>query len=108
MVGAGGIHAELYRDTAMELAPVGRECAAAMVARLHCAPLITGWRGSPPLDLSALIDVVVAVGDVLVECDAIDEFELNPVRVGPSGAIAVDAVLTCSVLAPADLAANLT
>jgi acyl-CoA synthetase (NDP forming) len=67
-----------------------------MVARLRCAPLMTGWRGSPPLDLSALLDVVVAVSDLITESPDIAEFELNPVRVGRSGAVAVDAVMICS------------
>ena len=108
VVGAGGVHAELYRDTALELAPVDRECAVAMVARLRCAPLTTGWRGSDPLDVAALVDVIVAVGNLLVECEAIEEFELNPVRLTAAGAVAVDAVLTCSAVAAPDLATNLT
>jgi hypothetical protein len=79
-----------------------------MVARLRCAPLLTGWRGSAPLKVQALVDVIVAVGDLLVECDAIEVFELNPVRLGTSVAIAVDAVMTCSVRAAPKLTTNLT
>jgi acyl-CoA synthetase (NDP forming) len=65
-----------------------------MVRRLRCAPLLTGWRGSAPLDLAALVDVVVAVSDLVSRNGDVRELELNPVRVGVSGAVAVDAVLT--------------
>ena len=47
LVGAGGVHAELFRDTAIELAPVTPATARDMLARLTSAPLLLGWRGAP-------------------------------------------------------------
>lgn len=93
LVGAGGVLAELYQDVTTELAPVDRACALAMVSRLRCAPLLTGWRGSQPLDVTGVADVIVAVSNLITAHPGIGEIEFNPVRVGAAGAIAVDAAM---------------
>ncbi|MFF3489719.1 acetate--CoA ligase family protein [Streptomyces sp. NPDC002795] len=93
VVGAGGVRAELSRDLALELAPCSRATAHAMVRSLRMAPLLHGWRGRHPLDVEALVDVVVAVSEVIAGREDIDEVELNPVRLAPGGALAVDALV---------------
>ncbi|MGN7779631.1 acetate--CoA ligase family protein [Mycolicibacterium sp. 22603] len=93
VVGAGGTEAELYRDVAMELAPVDTATAHAMVRRLQCSALLDGWRGKPPVDRDALAEVVVAVSELAAGRTDIAEIEINPVRVGPTGALAVDALV---------------
>ena len=94
MVGLGGVQAELWRDTRIELGPVDREVALSMVQSLRCRPLLEGWRGAPAADVEALVDTMVAVSRYLAEGPRqCTEVELNPVRVGPQGAIAVDALV---------------
>ena len=93
MVGAGGVQAELFRDTALELAPVDPDTAASMLRRLRSHALLTGWRGRPAVDVTDVIRTVVAVSTLICELPWCDELELNPVRVGPDGALAVDALL---------------
>ncbi|MGD6748477.1 acetate--CoA ligase family protein [Streptomyces sp. BH106] len=93
VVGAGGVRAELSRDLALELAPCSRATAHAMVRSLRMAPLLHGWRGRRPVDVEALVDVVVAVSEVIAGREDIAEVELNPVRVSPEGAVAVDALV---------------
>lgn len=93
MVGAGGTEAELYKDFTVEAAPVDHATAMAMVRRLRCYPLIAGWRGRPPVDASGLADVIVAISHFIAERLG-TEAELNPLRVGPDGAVAVDALIT--------------
>ncbi|TFV64008.1 CoA-binding protein [Geodermatophilus sp. DF01-2] len=93
MVGAGGTQAELFRDTALELAPVDEVTAAAMVQRLRSHALLTGWRGKPAADIAALVRLVVAVSRLLAELPDCSDIELNPVRIGPDGALAVDALI---------------
>ncbi|RBP67874.1 acyl-CoA synthetase (NDP forming) [Brevibacterium sanguinis] len=93
MVGAGGTETELYGDTWLELAPVSQAEALEMLARLKCFSLLTGWRGRPAADVEALADVVVAVSRLIAAGNDIDEIEINPVRVSPAGAIAVDALV---------------
>ncbi len=93
MVGAGGTETELYGDTWLELAPVSQAEALDMLSRLKCFSLLTGWRGRPAADVEALADVVVAVSRLIAAGNDIDEIEINPVRVSPEGAMAVDALV---------------
>lgn len=93
VVGAGGTEAELYRDVALELAPVDMATAHDMLRRLQCAALLDGWRGKPAVDTAALADVVVAVSELAAVRGDITEIEINPVRVAPTGALAVDALV---------------
>jgi acetate---CoA ligase (ADP-forming) len=94
VVGAGGIEAELYRDVVTECAPVDLGRARAMLSGLRCAPLLAGWRGRPAADVESLARAVVAVSELVTRLpsDAI-EVEVNPIRAGADGAIAVDALL---------------
>ena len=92
IVGAGGVEAELLRDTAVDLAGLGRERALAMIRRLRCLPLLQGWRGRPAVDIEGLAEVILAVAGVMRSRPDLLDLELNPVRVAPGGAIAVDAL----------------
>jgi acyl-CoA synthetase (NDP forming) len=93
LVGFGGTQTELYRDVAVELAPVTPEVAAAMLARLRAYPLLTGWRGRPAVDVEAAAGIVAAVSRLIAERPDVAECEVNPLRVTPAGALALDALL---------------
>lgn len=93
LVGLGGVHAELFKDTTTELAPVTPSGAQEMLARLTSAPLLSGWRGAPAPDVAALADVIAQLSATLVGRPDLAEIELNPVRVGPDGVLAVDALI---------------
>jgi acetate---CoA ligase (ADP-forming) len=93
-VGAGGTQAELLRDTVLELAPVDEATALSMLGRLRVRALLDGWRGRPPVDVAGLAATVAAVSRLLFELPACAEIEVNPLRVGPDGPLAVDALVT--------------
>jgi acyl-CoA synthetase (NDP forming) len=93
MVGAGGVEAELHRDTTIELAPVDSRLALEMLHRLRCAPLLDGWRGRSAVDKRGLADLIVAVSELIAARADIAEVELNPVRVTVDGPLAVDALV---------------
>ena len=93
VIGAGGVLAELLRDTVTTLAPCGREATRHLIERLRCYPLLAGWRGRPAVDIDALVDIAVTLGAILAGSPELAEIELNPVRVGPRGALAVDALI---------------
>lgn len=93
VVGAGGIETEVHADTRVAMAPVDAAEAAAMLAELRCAPLLRGWRGRPAVDVDAAARVVAAVSRLITHRADVDEIELNPIRVGPDGALAVDALI---------------
>ncbi|MEW1828210.1 acetate--CoA ligase family protein [Streptomyces sp. NPDC088196] len=92
-VGHGGVLAELWHDVSVELAPVDRRTAAGMLDRLRSRRLLDGWRGQPAVDLDALIDAIVAVSEAIAATPGLADIEVNPLRVGPEGALAVDALV---------------
>ncbi|MFI7008601.1 acetate--CoA ligase family protein [Streptomyces sp. NPDC050145] len=96
VVGAGGVRAELDPDLALELGPCTPATARAMLRRLRLRPLLDGWRGAPPLDVTALAGVIVTLSRLLATRPGLAEIELNPVRVSPAGALAVDALIVPS------------
>jgi acyl-CoA synthetase (NDP forming) len=91
MVGLGGVFTEVMQDVAFALAPVSRDTARSLLLSLRSAPILAGIRGRKPVDLDALVDVVVAVADAGARHREWGELEVNPVIASPSGAIAVDA-----------------
>ncbi|MFB9166273.1 acetate--CoA ligase family protein [Arthrobacter psychrochitiniphilus] len=98
-VGAGGTETELHKDISVELAPVDHATALEMIGRLKCLPLLQGWRGRPATDIQALAAMVVSISEAVAANQNITEFEVNPIRVAPEGALAVDAlVLTAAAV----------
>lgn len=85
VVGLGGIFIEIFKDTAIRLAPVTESEAGAMIRQLQAYPLLMGARGRSPADCEALQDVVCRISALLAACPEITEIDLNPVIVHPAG-----------------------
>ena len=90
VVGLGGVWTEMVSDVAIVPLPANAARIEAAIRTLRGAPLLTGGRGTAPVDLAAAARLAERVGEVLVG-ESLDLIELNPVFVGPDGAIAVDA-----------------
>lgn len=94
VVGMGGVMVELLKDTVVSLAPVGREAARDMLRRLRGHALLQGFRGSAPLDIDALADVVSRISLLIhEERERIAEIDVNPVICSASRVVAVDALV---------------
>ncbi len=96
LLGMGGVAAEVYRDTALRLAPLTRRDAEQMISSLKAAPLLKGFRGRPEADLNALIETMLAFsGMVMALGDTLIEAEINPLFAMPErgGVVAADAVV---------------
>ncbi|MFH8624427.1 acetate--CoA ligase family protein [Streptomyces vietnamensis] len=91
MVGLGGVTAELLADTALALAPLTPVRARELLLSLRHAPLLTGWRGAPAVDLDAAADALCALARAASEHPELTELEVNPLLVHPGGAVALDA-----------------
>ncbi len=91
MVGLGGIYVEIFRDTAARLAPVPASEALAMLDELKVAPLLRGTRGEGAVDRHALAGIIGRFSQLLMDLPELAEIEINPLMVGPDGAVAVDA-----------------
>lgn len=92
-LGHGGVTTELWGDVTHLLAPVDDRAVRDALTGLRCSPLLHGFRGRPAADVDALVDLVVRLATAVVGTDIV-EIELNPVLVGRSGVVAVDALLT--------------
>jgi acetate---CoA ligase (ADP-forming) len=93
MVGMGGIFAEVLNDVSVRPVPVTPKDIVEMLSELRGHAVLSGMRGTARADLESIYSLVGRVaqlaedhGDLLVELD------LNPVIVGSTGAIAVDAL----------------
>jgi acyl-CoA synthetase (NDP forming) len=91
LAGAGGVYAEILRDTAVALAPVNAEQAEAMLRSLRAAPLLAGARGRPALDVGAAAQALAAVSRAAAAHPELTELEVNPLLVTRAGALALDA-----------------
>jgi acyl-CoA synthetase (NDP forming) len=89
--GSGGVLVDLLADSAFRIHPLTTDDAADMIRELRGSRLLRGYRGAPPADEAALRDVVLRVSALLSICPEIQELDLNPVKVLPAGACAVDA-----------------
>jgi acyl-CoA synthetase (NDP forming) len=65
---------------------------------LRSAPLLTGYRGSRPVNIAAVEDLLVRLGRLAEDLPEVAELDLNPVLVSPDGAIAVDTKLRLTPL----------
>lgn len=93
-LGLGGIWAEVLHDVQRVALPAGEREIADALRRLRAWPLLAGARGSAPVDLAAVADAIARLGEVsLALGDELAAFEVNPLRVGPAGAEALDAAV---------------
>ncbi|WP_244295143.1 GNAT family N-acetyltransferase [Micromonospora orduensis] len=93
MAGLGGVHTDLLGDRTFRLVPMTDRDAERMWRSLRAAPLLTGYRGAPPVDTAAIENLLLRLGRLAEEVPEVAELDLNPVLVGPDGALAVDAKL---------------
>lgn len=93
LTGFGGVFTEIYEDTSHRLAPINRAEARGAIEELTAIELLKGYRGREPADIEALSETVVAIGDLIVEHDAIAEVDVNPVLATDGGAVALDVLV---------------
>jgi acetate---CoA ligase (ADP-forming) len=95
-VGDGGKYVEIFRDTALLLPPFSKEETKAALHRLKVAPLFAGVRGEPPMDVEALCEAVMRIGELMLDPTAkVVSLDLNPVLLDSAGkgCVVVDAVV---------------
>jgi acyl-CoA synthetase (NDP forming) len=86
LAGMGGVLVEVLRDTALRLAPLGRDDALEMLGELHAAALFDGVRGQPAADKAAVVNVLTALSTLMIELgEWVSEVDINPLIVHPAG-----------------------
>jgi acyl-CoA synthetase (NDP forming) len=101
--GAGGVQVELLRDVSVRLTPLSKEDASEMIRSLKTYPLLTGFRGSPVCDVTALEDALLRVSAMVEDIPQIAELDCNPLVVHERGATIVDARIRVSDVDPRPL-----
>ncbi|VVB52354.1 Acetate--CoA ligase [ADP-forming] II subunit beta [uncultured archaeon] len=90
MFGLGGIFVEVYKDVSFRVVPIEKNEALDMISEIKGYPILKGIRGRKPADIEAIARVLVAVSG-MAQKENILELDINPLIVGETGAIAVDA-----------------
>lgn len=91
-IGLGGTLVELLKDTALLPAKAGPQAIRRAIEGLRLYPLLTGYRGKPPVNVDALVDLALRFGQLatllgprLAECEA------NPVMARGDSVTVADA-----------------
>lgn len=90
MFGLGGIFVEVYKDVSFRVVPIEMNEALDMISEIKGYPILKGLRGKKPADIDAIAHALVSVS-WMAQKENIIELDINPLIVGESGAIAVDA-----------------
>jgi len=91
LFGSGGQLVEVYRDYAVALPPLNSTLAQRLMEQTHIFKALKGVRGSPPVDLVALENLLVRFSQLVVEQPRIAEIDLNPLLASSEGLFALDA-----------------
>lgn len=95
LAGFGGVQAELYQDVRLLSPDLTEAAIIGQLRKLKGAKLLTGFRGSAPVDLEAVAEIISTIGRLMIGEPDIREIDLNPVVVYPKGegAVALDALM---------------
>ncbi|GAA5215309.1 bifunctional acetate--CoA ligase family protein/GNAT family N-acetyltransferase [Streptomyces thinghirensis] len=83
--GLAGAATQLLGDMAHRLIPVTDREATSLIRSIRTAPLLFGWRGSAPVDSSALEELLLRVSRLVDDHPEVVAVTLEPVVVAPRG-----------------------
>ena len=94
MVAGGGVFIEILEDRQVALAPMDIGSARRRIDALKMRRMLDGFRGSPACDIDGLATALTRLSVLANDLgDLIEELDVNPVKVGPDGCVAVDALV---------------
>jgi len=91
LFGAGGTATEIIHDTAVALPPLDTTLALDLMAQTRICKLLEGYRDRPPADLAGIASALVRLSQLVVDCPAVKELDINPLLADETGVIALDA-----------------
>ncbi|MBN3036925.1 MAG: acetate--CoA ligase family protein [Candidatus Diapherotrites archaeon] len=86
----GGVFVEVLKDFAVRVTPITRADAEGMVREVRGYPVLAGARGRKPVDIDALVKVILAVSKIMDGNPSIKELDVNPLFASEDGVKAVD------------------
>jgi acetyl-CoA synthetase (ADP-forming) len=93
MFGLGGIFTEILHDVAFRKAPLEPIDAFGMMDEIRGRRILEGFRGMDPADTAMLARMLVQLGQIAFDIEAVDEIDINPVIISGSRPVAVDALI---------------
>jgi acetate---CoA ligase (ADP-forming) len=102
MVGLGGVWVEALGDVRLIAPDLTEDEIVEEISKLKTAKLMSGFRGSPPVDINAIAAVTAALGRLMRTQPDIVEVDINPLMVHAvgHGATALDALIVTGVGEP--------
>ena len=92
LFGIGGTGVEIYRDTTLRMAPLNRDDVDSMVKCLKAHKLLQGYRGSDPIDMMGLTNLMIKFSELAMGLENVmDSIDLNPVMCAPERCVVADA-----------------
>ncbi|MBD3403212.1 CoA-binding protein [candidate division GN15 bacterium] len=83
MFGLGGIYVEIMKDVAFRITPLTDQGAREMIRSIRSYPLLTGFRGAPPVDLGIIEETLCRVSQLVKDFDNFLEIDINPFIASP-------------------------
>ncbi|MDD5424886.1 MAG: acetate--CoA ligase family protein [candidate division Zixibacteria bacterium] len=78
MFGLGGIYVEIMKDVSFRINPVTDRGAREMIKSLRSYPLLTGFRGAPPVHLPTVEETILRLSQLVKDFDCFTEIDINP------------------------------
>lgn len=90
LFGAGGSLAEIIRDKNLHLLPINTSKIENLIKGSKIYPLLNGYRGEKPYDLTKLYDVILRLCKLAENSSQISDIEINPLILTHDNVWAVD------------------
>jgi len=92
LLGMGGTAVEIYKDTALRMAPLKEVDAESMLNGLQAHELLKGYRGSQPVNLKKLTQTLMAFSSLVMDLEGyFESIDLNPVMCSSERCVVADA-----------------
>ena len=92
LTGIGGTGVEIYQDTSIRMAPITSKNIESMLKDLKGYQLLEGYRGSTPVNLKKIKDLLLSFSDLVLELeDVFESIDLNPVMCSQQACVVADA-----------------
>lgn len=78
MFGLGGVYVEIMKDVAFKIHPLTDTDARAMIESCKAYKLLTGFRGSEPVDIDLMTESILRLSMLVSDFEEIIELDVNP------------------------------
>ena len=93
MFGLGGIFTEILEDVSFRVTPLTRWSAEDLMQKIRANKILGAFRGKPAVDREALAEILITIGTIGLTCDAVQEIDINPLKISQGKPVAVDALV---------------